>query len=575
MKKRINLTLGWKIMGTCVLLILCSSLILGYLSLNRARTAIEDSVSSTALAITKSMVNMIDTEKFSTLQSEEDMEEKYYIELRTSLNDIREATGLKYLYTMIKTADNKYIYVVDGTPMDDAEASLLGDEEKSEDLSNIMKASFEGQEGYELNWTEAWGNLVSAYVPIKNQSGKMIGIVGADFDANDIVNELNNLKVSIAILVILIIIIGILISGILSILLVRSVKKLKAQVELVKQGDLTVVIEDNSSDEIGMLSQAFRGMVSSLTTITKDIRQKTKNIFSDITFLNESFHETSKATEEITQVINEIASGSLEQVQGVEDVSQSMNQVFEQVTKAVEYANSVYSSSNKSVSNTEYVIKTFKTSMQKVNTVNDMVEDTSTIIQHVSEKSREIASFSDTISQIASQTNLLALNAAIEAARAGENGKGFAVVADEVRTLAEQSNLASKQIDDIIKNMQSEISKAIQTIQGGLVQARDGVNAVNEVNNHLNELKQSSADAYSRVEEIINAIRGIENDCRSALSKIHEMADVSRSFSAGSQQAAASTEEQSAIIQQIEEYLRSIRQDTQALNTAVDKFKIE
>lgn len=412
------------------------------------------------------------------------MNSDYYKSLQSHLTDIRKSTGLKYLYTMRKTNDNKYIYVVDSTSKDDENFSALGDEEDS--VTSVLSKSFNGNSGFEFH-SDQWGNLISAYIPIKDDSDNIVGVLAADFDANMMVNQLNKFKTNICILVIIIIVVEIIIGQILSILLVSSLNKLKKKAELIKNGDLTVKFDKMGNDEIGELAQSFSEMVNNISIITNEIKNNTR----------------------------------------------------------------------------------------EVNTINNTIETTSIIIEELGNKSKEIDAFSKTISEITSQTNLLSLNAAIEAARAGEHGKVFAIVANEIKDLAEQSSNASSQISEIANSMQSEITSAIKTIEKGVEHANEGVASVNKVDSYLANLQKSSIDTNIKIKEIINSIYIIEQTCNDSLNRIHELDDISRSFSAGTQQAAASTEEQAAIMHQVKMNMKNIKDMTDSLNNVVNKFKVE
>ncbi|MDP4179292.1 MAG: methyl-accepting chemotaxis protein, partial [Bacillota bacterium] len=317
--KKINrrLSLRNKITGSFLILILFSSLVIGKFSYNKMRSNVESIVGNTALSIVKSIVNTIDYEKFDKLQTKDDMQSEYYKELQTHLSEVRKTTGLRYLYTIRKTKDGKYIYVVDGSSMDDKDFSSLGDEEK--DISDIQLKSFQGITGYEFS-TNKWGYLISAYVPIKDKSGNVVGSLGADFDANIMVSELNKYKTGIIIIIAAVILIGILIGELLSVILVRSINKLKAQAELVKEGDLTVKFDKIGNDEIGVLTQAFKDMVNNLLSITNEIKNRTQNVVCKIDELHVSFNEINKSTEEIIQVITEVSSGALEQTNNIDEV---------------------------------------------------------------------------------------------------------------------------------------------------------------------------------------------------------------------------------------------------------------
>ncbi len=567
-----SLSLRSKLTGSFLALILFSSMVIGCYSYSNAKSNIESAVGDTGLSIVQSIVHTIDSTAFESLQHPSDMHSDYYMELQGALSGIREATGLEYLYTMRQTEAGQYIYVVDGSPMDDEDFSALGDPEEA--MSDVMLACFQGHSGYELG-SDDWGSFISAYIPIEDSAGRIIGILGADFDAGKMVSHLEQFKTHLIMIILGVIFIGFLIGEGLSMVLVRSLMRLKAKAELVKNGDLTVEFEKSGTDEIGVLTQTFKNMVSSLLAITHEIKNNTRNVVMEINDLYQCFSEAHKAADEINHVITGIAAGATEQTGRMDQVSRSMEAVFDQVKKSADHAHLVSDSSNKASENAVIAMEIFKTSIEKVITVNKTVEQTSLIIHELGDKSKEISSFSDRISKITRQTNLLSLNAAIEAARAGEHGKGFAVVADEVKALASQSDAASKQISEIASSMQTEIEHAIKAIQDGAVQANEGVAAVTEVNQYLAALQISSRDVSKRAQVILDAIQLIEDACRGVVSEVHELDDLSKDFSTGSKQAASSIEEQAAILQQINGNIDNIKKTTYCLNDVVNQFKID
>lgn len=565
-------SLRTKITGSFLALILFSSIGIGYYSYHQAVSNIESAVGDTALSIIQSIVEEIDPAEFDRLQSPADMQTETYREIQTYLNGIREATGLLYLYTMRQTAPDAYVYVVDGTFEGDEEISSLGEPE--DEITEVMMACFQGASGYEMDSGD-WGSLISAYIPIKDPSGRIVGILGADFDASKMVNQLEVFKKRLALIILCVILLGFFFGEGLSIILVRSLSRLKAKAEQIKDGDLTVTFEKAGTDEIGILAQTFQKMTGNLVSITHEIKHNTRIVVSEISDLNQCFSEAGQAADAISRVITGIADGASQQAQRVEQVSKSMDEVFQQVTMSADHAGQVSESSERASANAVRAMEIFKTSMAKVMTVNRTVEQTAGIIQELGEKSKEIRSFSDTISKITRQTNLLSLNAAIEAARAGEHGKGFAVVADEVKALAGQSDEASKQIREIAVRMQAEIDLAIRAIQDGAAQASEGVSTVQQVDAYLSELQNSSFAVTKRAQVILAAIRRIEEACRGAVHQVQDLDEISKSFSTGSCQAAAAIEEQTAMLQQINGNIEAIKQTTCCLSDVVNKFKIE
>ncbi|KNY25549.1 methyl-accepting chemotaxis protein [Pseudobacteroides cellulosolvens] len=572
MLSKFNISLRMKLSGSFIILILVSSIAIGFCAINNAKSTIVEAVGKTALNICNSMVISIDIEKINELKTKEDMESSYYKELHDKLLTMKDSVGLKYLYTLRKNENGKYIYVVDGTPYDSENFSQLGDEE--DEIDSALRASFEGTAGYLLQYSEEWGNLISAYVPIKDKNGKISTILAADFEAKSVYEAINMVKTRIMIVALLVVLIGILFSSILSHFLVRSIKMLERKAKLAKEGDLTVEIECKNNDEVGRLTQTFNDVIASMGAITKNIRYNTKKILTHTDELSSSASDTSKATEEITKAVNNIAEGTLKQVKSVEEVSKSIDETFSQIEKVIIQADLLSNSSNSAMNDIQQVSGIFKDAMQMVSLVNNTVKNTAEIVQKLGERSKEIESFSEAISHIAKQTNLLALNAAIEAARAGENGRGFAVVSDEVKILAEQSNQASMQINHIINMMQEEIDGAVTYIQKGVVQAQEGVNSVSKVELVLGNMEESSRHAYSGIEGVIKAIQVIEKSSKIVYDRINYLADISKGFSLNSQQVAASTQEQLAVMLDMESHIDGLKLMAFHLEKEVDKFKV-
>ncbi len=108
-----------------------------------------------------------------------------------------------------------------------------------------------------------------------------------------------------------------------------------------------------------------------------------------------------------------------------------------------------------------------RAAVQRMTRTREAVESTARVVQTLGDRSEQIGTIVDLITNIAAQTNLLALNAAIEAARAGEHGRGFAVVAEEVRKLADQSRKAADQIANLIKDIRKETDTVVRSMESG------------------------------------------------------------------------------------------------------------
>lgn len=135
------------------------------------------------------------------------------------------------------------------------------------------------------------------------------------------------------------------------------------------------------------------------------------------------------------------------------------------------------------------------------------VRESADVIQDLGDQSAKISAIVNSIKEIADQTNLLALNAAIEAARAGETGRGFAVVADEVRKLAERTAKATDEITGMVAAIQHGTSRAVDTMQGGVVRVQEGVVLAGQAGASMDQIRAGASQVVAAVTDISSALR--------------------------------------------------------------------
>ncbi len=570
--KKMKLSLMYQIMILCVSLLLIAMLSMNIFTYRNTKRTIEDTMGQMAINITHSVMNTIDTDQYVKLRTPEDMKTKYYNQLREELKAFKEKTGLKYMYTMNRSESGKYYYCVDGEAIDDPDICSIGDEETA--ISDKMIAALDGQEGYEIYSSEEWGTLVSGYVPIKNSSGEVIGILAADFDGTIVTEKLHEINVNMSIQMIIIIAVGILCSILASYFIIRDITKLQTKVKLAEQGDLTLDVSSRRRDEIGTLSNAFQLMIKHMSEMILGIRDNSQAVSRDVDMLNENVDVTNRATEEITKIVGEIAAGAVRQVENAEEAERSMERVFEQITSITDHIALVNQDCDQAATEMLEASDKLIGSTDQINLVNETVENTATMMRQLAAKFDEVLTFTKSIEEIASRTNLLALNASIEAASAGEHGKGFAVVAAEIKNLSKQSGIASKQINQLILAVSEEINSSTKAIEGGVKQSREGVNDMAQAKENLSKLCISNKKVDSRVKAIADAIQTIEADSRHVLDKTRQLSDIAKELSEGTQQTAAETEEQYAIVEGIKNDLGSIKERIALLESSVNQFTV-
>ena len=333
------------------------------------------------------------------------------------------------------------------------------------------------------------------------------------------------------IMISMVVIIGIIIIISISHLIASPLKLLNIWAAKVSSGDFTSTeIAIKNKDEVGQLAQSFSLLAVSLKEMINQLKKKA----GEITISAENFTTNSQQT---AAAANETAATVSQMTTAIEQVNTNINKISETSKVTAELA-------IRGEQNIEKVTG-------QIRAINSSAEDAAGAINSLKEKSLEIGKIIYLITQIADQTNLLALNAAIEAARAGENGKGFAVVADEVRKLAEQSANAAKEIYSLVNTIQGESNRATEIMDVNRKEALSGTQVV--------------LYAGQSFREIINTVKALN-------SEINNVAEASYQISLGMQNVSASTEEQTAILEEVSAASETLFRLSDEMNRLANRF---
>lgn len=246
-----------------------------------------------------------------------------------------------------------------------------------------------------------------------------------------------------------------------------------------KSGNLKFSGEGTEAkDEIGLLAEAFGGLVKKLQQTVLSIKADAESVAEASQQLTESAEQSAQAATQAATVTVEIAAGSEKQLASVVQTRATVDQMNQNIEQISLKISELFSNANNTQTAAEAGRSIIQTSIEQMSTIDQMVHNSSRLVLRLGERSGEIGQIIDTISQIANQTNLLALNAAIEAARAGEQGRGFAVVAEEVRKLAEESQQSAKRIANMIGEVQAETGAAVTAMDAGTQAVKTGTEVV-------------------------------------------------------------------------------------------------
>lgn len=290
-------------------------------------------------------------------------------------------------------------------------------------------------------------------------------------------------------------------------------------------GDLTVsaTVTENITgaiaDSVNFTIDELRNLVTKINTVTLQVASAAQETQATALHLTDASDHQAQQITEVSTAITQMA-GSIEQV------SQNASQSSDVATQSV----------NLAVQGNEAV----KKSINGMDTIREQIQETSKRIKRLGESSQQIGDIVELINDIAEQTNILSLNAAIQATMAGEAGRGFAVVADEVQRLAERSGSATKQIDALVKTIQSDTSEAISSMERSTTEVVTGARLSQDAGTSLEQIEAVSHRLADLINNISDAAKQQASAAVSTSDNMNVIQEITMQTSTGTNESAAS-----------------------------------
>ena len=214
--------------------------------------------------------------------------------------------------------------------------------------------------------------------------------------------------------------------------------------------------------------------------------------------------------------------------------------------------------------------------IEGMNTIRETIQDTSKRIKRLGESSQEIGDIVELINDIAEQTNILALNASIQASMAGEAGRGFAVVADEVQRLAERSANATKQIEVLVRTIQSDTNEAVVSMERSTTDVVGGALLAENAGAALEEIEQVSNQIAMLVQNISGSSREQSNAAQGILRNMGQLEEISAQTDRSTNATTASISKLSKLASELRRSIAGFRlPDLKAASTALENVEVE
>lgn len=312
------------------------------------------------------------------------------------------------------------------------------------------------------------------------------------------------------------------------------IKDLTAHAKDVAQGHLRQYrTKRTRRDETGALTEAFNGMTGQLARLLHRIRTASG--------------ELATSSQEISAGMEEMAAGTQNQIQDIHSGTQQIEEMNRAMTDIDKHANEALQLSKNATGAATKGQEQAESAVKGMDTIKTSVDS-------LGEQTEEIAKILGFIRDIAEQTNLLALNAAIEAARAGEQGRSFAVVAQEVGELADRSQKATAEIDQVLRRIRGETLRSISSVE-------DGQRQVLEVQKALQAITQATLDTEVLVQEIAKESIDQTGRTEEAVALFESIGEITEQTAAGTEETAASAQNLAELAQQLQDIIVNFQKD--------------
>ncbi len=353
-----------------------------------------------------------------------------------------------------------------------------------------------------------------------------------------------------------------------------TIKKFSSDLDGFKSGDFSHMIEPKTYGVLGFVASVVNLVISDVRSLIEGFFNLSLSISQASRKVTSTSENATNAIEEIAKTIDEIAKGASSQAEEAQMGVQVVDKLSDQINFVYESYSGITNETNKIIDLNTVGLKAVTTLRDKSKETYETSEKIFAVVENLTNTTKDIGLFVESIENIAEQTNLLALNAAIEAARAGEAGKGFAVVADEVRKLADQSRKSTEEINNMMQSIQEESALAISSMEIMKKVSQEQNLAVDKTNSSFSDIANAIDFIVTKINDVNTAVIKMQDDKSEVISAIENISSVSQQTAASSEEVAATTENQLKTLDDMKIAAQSLDQLVKQLDSKLKKYKL-
>ncbi|MBE5826814.1 MAG: methyl-accepting chemotaxis protein [Butyrivibrio sp.] len=356
----------------------------------------------------------------------------------------------------------------------------------------------------------------------------------------------------------------------------KTLKKMSSDVQRISEGDfVTKITTDSFIIEFASILEALESMRHQLRNALVKVIDHADSVNTKAELAKDSISSSQKTTTDISSAVNDLATGATAMAEDVQSTSSITVNMGSSVDNVLDSANSnlargrqVYEESTRVKEQLEQIKLQDQKNDEMATQVSDSVNETANVVA-------QITTAAESIISIASQTNLLALNASIEAARAGEAGKGFAVVADNIKDLAGDTNSLAGEITNMLSTITDYSNKnkeLTEAIKGAITNETTALEEMSESFDQMLTLLQETEEGNKQIVELVETMNA---DKENILNSVESLSSISEENAASTQETSASLMQLDTNMESVVEQAQDLQKIAEELTANVKYFKVE